>query len=318
MSLATRRGRTDAFRRLTQNLRLPVIVAPMFTISGPQLVMAACRAGVTGAFPAACARTIEDLQAWMERISGALGPADAPWTINVIVHRSNGRLGGEIELIRTFQPPLVISSLGTPARVADAVHGYGGLLFGDVTSPRFAKKALAAGADGLVLVCSGAGGHTGEYSPFAFVAEIRKLWGGPIVLAGAITNARSLWAAKVLGADLAYMGTAFIAAEESLAVDGYGRMLIDSDMEDTLATDVVTGIKASWLVPSLERAGLMGAALEQSGTIDFSSEKLSDMKVWKELWGAGQGVGSVQQLAPVAEIVARLYEQYNELSGGRE
>ena len=240
---------------LRRSLRVPVIVAPMFLVSGPGLVTAACAAGVIGSFPAPNARTIAELKAWLDSIVASRSAHCACWAMNVLVHSSNNRLPEEIELIRQYRPPLVISALGSPRPVIDPVHAYGGMVFGDVTTPTLARKAIAAGVDGLVLVCAGAGGHTGQYSPFAFIREVRRFWQGPLVVAGAISDARGIRAAQLLGADLVYMGTRFICARESLVSDDYRNMVIESAMEDVVRTRAVTGIEANFLRASLRRAG---------------------------------------------------------------
>lgn len=299
------------FAKLTAQLRLPAIVAPMFLISGPELVIAAARAGIVGAFPAPNARTIEDLLNWLEQIDAALkrtGPP-LPWAINMIVHPTYDRFAAELELVCQFRPDLVITALGSPRRVLDAVHGYGGMVFSDVINADQARKAVDAGADGLILVASGAGGHTGAYSPFAFVEEVRRFWAGPLILGGAISSARAIKAALTLGADLAYMGTRFIACRETLVSDDNRDMLVASNMSDIVTSSAITGVPANWMRASLERAGLSNDELQAARKIDFSDIQ-GDSKAWKNIWGAGQGVGNVQSIQSVAEVVDELASAY--------
>ena len=302
---------------LRVGMRLPVIVAPMFLVSGPQFVIAACQAGVIGSFPAPNARTIADLDAWLDEISRACPPGKtAPWAVNLLVHPSNGRLEEELRLVQQYKPPLVITALGTPRRVTEVVHAYGGVVFGDVITPTFARKAVAAGVDGLVLVCAGAGGHTGDYSPFAFLRDVRRFWSGPVVLAGAIADAPAILAARVLGADFVYMGTRFICARESMVPDDYRQMLVDSGLEDIILTKAVTGVRANFMRASLTRAGFDDAALAMDRKIDFSTERLSNVKAWKHIWGAGQSVGCVERVAHMKDIVDELVQDYATLSSG--
>lgn len=294
---------------LARNLRLPAVCAPMFLVSGPALVINACKAGVIGAFPGPNCRTIEDLDAWMGEITGALGDEDAAWAFNMITHSSYPRFEAELELVKAHRPPLVITALGGPQRVVDAVHGYGGTVFADVNSVAFARKAALAGADGLVLVSSGAGGHTGFLTATAFVEAVRGFFDGPIAVAGAISTGRGVAAAEALGADLAYMGTAFIPAEESLAPQDYKAMVVGADATDLVVSDSVTGVPASWLKDSLRRAGLDPDELPKKGRVQFDDPS-KVLKGWKDVWSAGQGVGAINAVEPVAEIVARLAREY--------
>jgi len=307
---------TDLARDLSAGLRLPVIVAPMFLISGPQLVIAAGSAGVLGVYPVANARTLADLEAGLQRITAelsAIGRADQ-WAINMIVHPTYSRFDAEIELLERFKPRLVITALGGPQRALDRVHGFGGKVFSDVISIVHARKAIDAGADGLVLIAGGAGGHTGSYSPFAFVDEVRRFWSGPIVLGGAIGNARSIRAALALGADFAYMGTRFIGAPETLVSDDYRQMLIRAGLNDIVTTKAITGISANWLRESLEAANFDFTKLDVPGKIDFS-DITADTKAWKNIWGAGQGVAAVTKIESVQEIVDALARDYDRLNG---
>ena len=292
----------------TERMALPVIAAPMFLVSGPELVIAACKAGVIGAFPAPNCRTIEDLDAWLAQISRETAGA-APFALNMIVHSTYPRLGAELELVKTYKPELVITALGSPRNVVETVHGYGGRVFADVISPRFAKKAIEAGVDGLILVAAGAGGHVGPLAAFAFLPEIRKFWSGPVVLGGAISNGAAVRAAEVIGADLAYVGTSFIAAAESRAPDAYKEMLIRNAAEGILTTNAVTGVNGNFLAESLIAAGYDLKNLKPK-EINLAGGPDVAMKAWKHIWSAGQGVGSVTAVEPAAEIVARLRREY--------
>ncbi|WP_025274851.1 NAD(P)H-dependent flavin oxidoreductase [Haloglycomyces albus] len=304
----------DAWSRLVDQLKLPVIAAPMFLVSGPDLVLAACRSGVIGSLPGPNGRTLEDLHSWFDTITTGLesdvkdGVPSAPWAFNMLTHSTYGRFDAELELVKHFQPRLVITALGGPQRVVDDVHDYGGLVFADVNSPAYARKAVARGADGLVLVSAGAGGHTGAYAMSAFIDEVRSFFSGPVVAAGAISTGRSVRAAETLGADLAYMGTRFIAAEESLAAGPYKSMLTESHMEDVFTSDAVTGAKANWLRPSLHANGV--ELSEDKPDIDFAGDMHADAKAWKHVWSAGHGVGEVAAVEPAADIVAGVIEEY--------
>jgi nitronate monooxygenase len=301
---------------LYAGLKLPVIVAPMFLISGPDLVIAAGKAGLIGAFPAPNARHIEDLAAWLPRIEGELTAAGRPgqWAINIIVHPTYDRFDAELDLVSQYKPKLVITALGGPKRALERVHAFGGKVFTDVISAIQAKKAVDAGADGLVLVSAGAGGHTGAYSPFAFVDEVRRFWDGPIVLGGAVSNARTLRAALTLGADFGYMGTRFIAATESLVTDDYRQMLIRAGMADIVTTAAISGVKGNWLRESLERSSFDFTRIDTAAKIDFSNMQ-GDNKAWKNIWGAGQGVSNVAAIQTTAEIVEELAADWAKLAG---
>lgn len=299
-------------------LTLPLIAAPMFLISGPELVIAACAEGVVGAFPTPNARNPAILDDWLDRITRTLGERAqaepgrkiAPWAANLVVHRSNDRLADDLALVVRYEAPLVITALGSPRAVIDQVHGYGGRVFADVNSVPFARKAVEAGADGLVLVAAGAGGHTGQMTGFAFVPAVREFFDGPIVLAGGIADGAGIRAAEVLGADLAYMGTRFIAAEESLAHSDYRQMLVDATEQDLILTNAITGVHANWLKPSMIRAGLDPEKLERDPDIDFTDPQ-SGAKRWANIWSAGHGVGAVDRIEPVADLVARLKREYD-------
>lgn len=292
-------------------LRLPVIVAPMFLISGPDLVIAAGKGGLIGAFPAPNARTLDDLQAWLPRISSELAQAGRSglWAINLIVHASYDRFDAELDLVCEHQPKVVITALGSPRRPLDRVHAYGGVVFADVVSPMQARKAVDAGADGLILVAAGAGGHTGRYSPLAFVEEVRRFWDGPLVLGGAIGSARAIRAVLGLGADFAYMGTRFISTPESLVTDENRQMLVRAGIDDIVTTAAVSGLPANWMRESLDRAGYTDAMLAEPRKIDFSNLH-GDGKAWKNIWGAGQAVGQTQRVQTTREIVDELCADY--------
>ena len=291
-----------------ERMALPVIAAPMFLVSCPELVVACCRSGVIGAFPAPNCRTIEDLDAWLARISAETKDA-APFALNMVVHSTYPRLAAELELVKKRKPPLVITALGSPRNVVEAVHSYGGRVFADVISPKFAKKAIEAGVDGLILVAAGAGGHAGALAPFAFLPEVRKFWSGPVVLGGGVSNGRSVRAVEVLGADLAYIGTSFIAAAESMAPAAYKEMLIRTDAEGIVLTNAVTGVHGNFLAESLVAAGYDLKNL-QPKQMNLAGGADTAMKAWKHIWSAGQGVGSVTKIEAAAEIIARIRGEY--------
>lgn len=303
-------------------LRLPAIAAPMFLISGPELVLAGCKAGIIGAFPTPNARTAEILEEWLIRISGETRAGDAPWAANLIMHSTYARRDQDLALVVKYRAPIVITALGNPRDAVEAVHDYGGLVFADVNNLEFAAKAAATGVDGLVLVSAGAGGHTGQLSGFAFVDSVRTFWDGIIVLAGAISTGRGIRAAEVLGADLAYLGTRFIATEESLASPEYRQMVVDCDARDIVRSAAITGVPANWLKPSLLQAGYDPAALADREQVNFGNPQ-EGVKPWKNVWSAGQGVGAVQDVLPTAQLVEKLAHEYEEacalpILGGRE
>ncbi len=294
-------------------LAVPAVAAPMFLVSGPDLVVETCRAGVVGTFPALNQRTTEGYAAWLTEIeerlavpSDAGGHLPAPFGINLIVHRSNPRLKADLEVTVARKVPLVITSLGAVRDVVDAVHSYGGLVFHDVINVRHAEKAVAAGVDGIVAVCAGAGGHAGTLSPFALVPEIRRIFTGTIVLSGALSTGFDIAAARALGADLAYLGTRFIATQESMAPDAYKRMILDADASDILYTPAISGVNANFMRPSIVAAGLDPENLPPHGKMDLQEEA----KVWKTIWSAGQGVGSIADIPSTADLVARLKHDY--------
>ena len=303
---------------LQGRLRLPAIASPMFIVSNPDLVVAQCRAGVVGSFPALNARPQAALDDWLRRIEDALAAHDAahpdapaaPFAVNQIVHKSNDRLMADVETCVRHRVPIVITSLGARAEVNEAVHSYGGLVFHDVVDQRFARKAVEKGADGLILVAAGAGGHAGTQSPFALVQETRSWFDGPIALSGSIATGRAVLAARVLGADLAYIGSAFIATAEANASEGYKRGLVAGSAGDIVYTNTFTGVHGNYLRQSIVDAGLDPDALPASdpSSMDFGSERSA--KAWRDIWGSGQGIGAVQDVVPAGELVARLIAEY--------
>jgi nitronate monooxygenase len=327
MAVERQGGESGVAERLRAQTALPVIAAPMFLVSGPELVVAQCTSGVIGSFPALNARPEELLDEWLARIGGELdayrarhpGARVAPFAVNQNIHASNDRLDHDLDLCVKHRVPLVITSLRAPGGIVEPIHRYGGLVFHDVTTVRHAEKALEAGVDGLVLVCAGAGGHGGTLSPFAFVGEVRRFYRGPIALSGAIATGRAVLAARALGADFAYVGTRFIATTEANADERYKRMLVESSAADVLYTSFFTGVSGNYLRPSIVAAGLDPDALKASGGAgpDFGSARV---KPWKDVWGAGQGVGCIEDVRPVRELVARLASEYEaaraELSRG--
>tara|TARA_B100000446_G_scaffold38056_3_gene33409 strand:- start:11409 stop:12356 length:948 start_codon:yes stop_codon:yes gene_type:complete len=295
---------------LTQ-LKLPAIQAPMFLISGTDMVINTCKAGVIGSFPTQNARTSEILDQWMSEITTALESDDnaAPWAVNLIVHPSYPRRDADLELILKHKPPIVITALGSPKDVVEKIHGYGGIVLADVINPRFARKAADAEVDGLVIVSAGAGGHTGYLSPFVFVEEIRQWFDGLIVLGGGIASGSAIHATQTIGADLAYLGTAFIPSEESLCQQEYKAMVVESNSEDIITSDAITGVKANWMKQSLINGGYDPDNMPAQGSIDFASNG-ADNKRWKDIWAAGQGVGASKNIQPVKSIVETLTKQY--------
>ncbi|MEL7982999.1 nitronate monooxygenase family protein [Vreelandella titanicae] len=306
--------------RLTASLTLPVIGSPMFIVSGPELVIAQCQAGILGAFPALNARPADVLREWLQQITQTLADYDAqhpeqpsaPFAVNQIVHPTNDRLEHDVALCAEFKVPLVITSLHAPNQVVEQVHAYGGLVFHDVTTLRHAKKAIDAGVDGLILVCHGAGGHAGRLNPFAFVAEVRRFYDGPLVLAGAISKGEQIVAAQALGVDLVYMGTRFIATQEANAQAAYKRMVLDAAAGDIVYTNLFTGVHGNYLRQSIEQAGLDPDALPEGDktAMRYGSGGSSKAKAWRDIWGAGQGVGAIASMHSVAEEVATLRQDY--------
>ena len=303
---------------LDQRLRLPVVAAPMFLVSNPQLVLACCHSGVLGSFPALNQRESSGFKAWLEEIEAGLKADSAPYAVNLIVHGSNPRLQADLAICVEHKVPVVITSLGAAKEVVDAVHSYGGLVFHDVTTRRHAEKAAEAGVDGLIAVAAGAGGHAGTWSPFALIAEIRQFFDKTLLLSGCLNHGHEVLAAQLLGADLAYMGTRFIATRESNADADYKQMILDARAADIVHTPAVSGVPASFMRQSLERAGYDLARLQDKGDVNYG-EKLKpisdEAKAWKTVWSAGQGVGGIADVPSVAELVARLDAEYRAAQG---
>lgn len=293
------------------NLRLPVIQAPMFLLSGPEMVIASCKAGIVGSFPTPNARTTDDLESWLQQITQSLAdePQAAPWAINLVMHRTNPRCYEDLALAVKYKAPIVITAQGSPRDAVEQVHAYGGKIYADVISLDFARKAAASGVDGLALVCSGAGGHTGQLSPFAFVEEVRSFFDGEIILSGAIGSGRAIRAAEILGANYVYMGTRFIPADECLAQDDYKQMVVDASGCDIVTSDAITGVKANWLKGSLIRGGYDPDNMPDAAEINFL-KAANDVKRWRDIWAAGQGVGAIHKREPIADIVNQLENEY--------
>ncbi len=306
---------------LSERLRLPAVASPLFIISNPALVIAQCKAGVVGSFPALNARPKEALDEWLTQISEELRAHDAahpeapsaPFAVNQIVHKSNDRLEHDLELCVKHKVPIVITSLGARTDVCDAIHSYGGIVLHDIIDDFFARKAISKGADGLIAVAAGAGGHAGTRSPLALIQEIRAWFDGPLLLSGSIATGRSVLAAQAMGADLAYIGSAFIATHEANAVEGYKQMIVDSASADIIYTNLFTGVSGNYLKPSVIAAGLDPDALPQSDAtkMNFGSDR-EKPKAWKEVWGCGQGIGAVKSIESAGELVLRLIEEYRE------
>lgn len=284
-------------------------MAPMFLVSTPQMVIEASNAGVIGSFPLLNARPIETCAEWLNEVKESLG--EKPWAVNFICHQgSNKRYEEDFELIRQFEPPIVITSLGSPADVIEIVHAYGGLVYSDVANIRHAKKAASSGVDGLILVCAGAGGHGGTINPFAFIAAVKNFFAGTIILSGSLSTGADVAAAKLMGADYAYMGTRFLAAEESNAPEEYKQMVIDSTVEDVLYTDSFSGVPVNVLIPSLIKQGIDPKTLKPKDEIDLSH--LVNAKAWRDIWSAGHGVTTITKRETTKEIVDQLLAEYDE------
>ena len=303
-----------------QRLSLPVIGAPLFIISNPRLVIAQCISGIVGSMPALNARPAEQLDEWLAQITEALAAHDrahpdgpsAPFAINQIVHKSNDRLERDLGICAKYRVPIVITSLGARTDVNDAVHGWGGIVFHDVINNAFAHKAVEKGADGLVLVAAGAGGHAGVKSPFALVQEVREWFPGPIALSGAIATGGAVLAAQAIGADFAYIGSAFIATDEARASDAYKRAVVDATSDDIVYSSYFTGVKGNYLRASIVAAGLDPDHLPDGDPSRMNFGAVGAAKAWKDIWGCGQGVGAVKAVVPAAELVARLHREYAE------
>ena len=304
------------------NLPLPIIGSPLFIISNPKLVIEQCKAGVVGSMPALNARPASQLDEWLAEITETLAAHDkahpdrpaAPFAINQIVHKSNDRLEHDMQMCAKYKVPIVITSLGARTDVNDAVHGWGGVVLHDIINNSFAKKAIEKGADGLIAVAAGAGGHAGIKSPFALVQEIRQWFDGPIALSGAISTGGAVLAARAMGADFAYIGSAFIATEEARAVDGYKRMIVESSSDDIVYSSLFTGVHGNYLKGSIRNAGLDPDQLPESdpSTMNFGGDA---KKAWKDIWGCGQGIGAVKEIVPARALIARLRAEYEVARG---
>ena len=300
------------------NLRLPVFAAPMFLISGPEMVLAACRAGIIGAFPTPNARPIETLDVWMKQITEGLAQARdqqasstiGPWCANLVTHSSNSRLPEDLALIAKYKPPIVVTALGSPKPAIEVVHNYGGLVFADVIDIKLARKAVAAGADGLACVCAGAGGHTGMLSPFAFVSAVREFFDGTGIVGGGISDGWGIAGAIACGADYVYMGTRFIPTTESMAAPAYKKMVVDSTVDDLIVSSGITGTAASWLKPSLRALGIDPDNMPAAPERQYDSSKPVAARKWMDVWAAGQGVGAIKAIEPLAVVVDRLADEY--------
>lgn len=293
--------------KLIDQLRLPVIVAPMFLVSGPDLVIASSNAGLIGSFPGPNARTAEELENWMHQINNA---TSNPWAFNMITHKTYDRFADELDLVKKFQPKIVITALGSPERVIEAVHEYGGKVIADVNNINFARRCAEMEVDGMALICHGAGGHTGQLSPFSFSAYVREFFDGLVVLAGSISTGQHIKAAQLLSADLCYMGTRFISARESNAVDEYKSMIINSTYDDLRMTNLFTGAQAYYLKDSIINNNLDPDNLD-SNTEGFNVSASQDkIKAWKDIWSAGQGVGLIKNIESVESIVKELESEF--------
>ena len=305
---------------ILQRLRIPVIAAPMFIISNPKLVIAQCTSGIVGSFPALNARPAERLDEWLHEITETIAAWDrdhperpaAPYAVNQIVHRSNDRFEHDMEVCAKWRVPIVITSLGARVELNEAVHAWGGITLHDVIDDRFARKAIEKGADGVIAVAAGAGGHAGRWSPFALIQEIRQWFDGPLILSGAIANGGAVLAAQAAGADLAYVGSAFIATEEANAPDAYKQAIVDSGAADIVYSDLFTGVHGNYLRSSIVNAGLDPDNLSAGSldTMKFGSDGSAKSKAWRDIWGSGQGIGVVDQVRPAGEYIDLLAEQY--------
>lgn len=305
---------------LRQHLRLPVLASPMFVVSGPELVIEQCKAGIIGSFPTLNARPQEELDKWLTRIETELAAYAkahpekkvAPFAVNLIVNKANKRLEHDTEVVLAHKVPIIITSLSAPTAIVPRVHQYGGLVFHDVIKVRHAEKALEAGVDGLIAVCGGAGGHAGTLNPFALVNEIRRIHKGPLILSGAITNGSAILAAEAMGCDLAYIGTRFIATKEAAAKEGYKQMIVESNSGDIVYTPLFSGVHGSYLAGSIRNAGLDPEHLPIQESPGQYRNREERPKTWTEIWGAGQGVGNIDDVPSVAELVDRMEKEYQE------
>ncbi|HET8869426.1 MAG TPA: nitronate monooxygenase family protein [Aquabacterium sp.] len=302
-----------------QKVSFPVIASPMFIISNPKLVIEQCKAGVVGSMPALNARPASQLDEWLAEITETLAAYNAahpdkpaaPFAINQIVHKSNDRLEQDMALCIKYKVPVIITSLGARTDINDAVHSYGGVVLHDVINNKFARKAVEKGADGLIAVAAGAGGHAGTTSPFALIEEIREWFDGPLALSGAMATGRAILAARVMGADFAYIGSAFIATDEARAVEGYKQMICDSTSEDIVYSSLFTGVHGNYLRGSIVNAGMDPDNLAHGDPTQMSFGSKDSAKAWKDIWGCGQGIGAIKKIVPTAELVARLRAEYD-------
>ena len=298
-------------------LSIPVIGSPLFIISGPELVMAQCRAGIIGSFPSLNARPLAQFEEWLQRLNTELGPDDAPYAVNLIVHKSNDRLMDDLALCVKYKVPLIITSLGARYDVNEAIHSYGGIVMHDVITNAFAKKAVEKGADGLIAVAAGAGGHAGTTSPFALIQEIREWFDGPLALSGSIANGAAVLAAEAMGADFGYIGSAVIATAEARAAQDYKDMIVAANAVDIVYSNLFTGVHGNYLRPSIVNAGMDpdNLATSDPSAMNFGSGGSSKAKAWKDIWGCGQGIGAVKDVLPAADLVARLRSEYDTARG---
>ncbi len=305
---------------ILQNLRIPVIGSPLFIISNPDLVIAQCKAGIVGSFPALNARPEAQLDEWLDRITTELAEYDAknpdrpsaPFAVNQIVHKTNNRLDHDVEMCVKYKVPVVITSLGARVEVNEAIHSYGGIVLHDIINTIFARKALEKGADGLIAVAAGAGGHAGTISPLALIQDIREFFDGPLALSGAMANGGAVAAAQAMGADFGYIGSAFISCDEANAVDGYKDMIVESDAKDIVYSNLFTGVHGNYLAPSIAQAGLDPNNLPESdpSAMNFGSGGNQKSKAWRDIWGCGQGIGAVKSRMSTAEFVDKLEAEY--------
>ena len=306
---------------LQNRLELPVLGSPLFIVSGPELVIAQCKAGIVGSFPALNARPVEKLGEWLTRIENELGEYKAqnpgkkvaPYAVNQICHASNDRLMKDMETCVKHRVPIIITSLRPPSEIVEAAHSYGGVVFHDVINVKHARKAAEQGVDGLILVCAGAGGHAGTLSPFALVSEVREFFDGPIALSGSMSNGRQVLAAQAMGADFAYMGTRFIATQDANAMPEFKQMLVDSAANDIIYSSLFTGVHGNYLKPSIVKAGMDPDNLPEGNktTMSFGSGGTAKSKAWRDIWGSGQGIGLIHDVPPVADLVARMRQEYD-------
>ena len=294
-------------------LSIPVIGSPLFIISNPDLVIAQCKAGVIGSFPSLNARPLAQLDEWLHRLTTELTEADAPFAVNLIVHKTTARLDDDLAMCVKYKVPVVITSLGARADINDAIHSYGGIVLHDVINDRFAHKAIEKGADGLIAVAAGAGGHAGTTSPFALIQEIRQWFDGPLALSGSIANGAAVLAALAIGADFAYIGSAFIATTEARADDRYKAMIVGSAASDIVYSNLFTGVHGNYLRPSIIAAGMDpdNLATSDASAMNFGSGGTSDAKAWKDIWGCGQGIGSITEVQGAGSFVAKLRREYD-------